>query len=116
MTRAATVVASGQDMPTTIQQAPGHKLDPVATLLLLASAANFIRVCVTAYEDLKKAKGRAPTLEEYLKEVLKQGASLGESALKLAAAVYKISIPRSDGTAGGSTASSPFDRRVYRGG
>jgi hypothetical protein len=85
----AKAAANGEVITAQPPSRTGWRTSPEAALLAVAAAANFIRVCIDIYFTLKKAKGAKPTPDGVKEKAATQGASLGESAAKLAAAVCK---------------------------
>lgn len=67
----------------------GLRTSPEVALLAVAAAANFIKTCIDIYFTLRKKKEEPPSQKEFTEKAVSQGASVGESAAKLAAAVYK---------------------------
>lgn len=84
----AEVSARGETVPVQPPSQAGWRLSAEAAMLTVAAAANFIKVCIEIYFTIKKKKG-APSEKEFREKAISQGAGVGESAAKLAAAVFK---------------------------
>lgn len=85
----AKVSASGETVALQPPSRAGLRMSPEAAMLTVAAGANFIKVCIEIYFTLKKVKKCAPSQDELTEKALSQGAGVGESAAKLAAAVFK---------------------------
>lgn len=85
----AEVSARGESVVLQPPSRTGLRTSPEAAMLAVAAAANFIKACVDIYFTLRKAKNVAPSQTEFTEKAASKGASVGESAAKLAAAVYK---------------------------
>lgn len=85
----AEVSARGESVALQPPSRTGLRTSPEAAMLAVAAAANFIKACIDIYFTLRKAKTVAPSQKEFTEKAVSQGASVGESAAKLAAAVYK---------------------------
>jgi hypothetical protein len=85
----AAEVARGETVRPQPPSREGQRISPEAAMLAVAAAANFIKVCIEIYFTLKNARGSAPSQKEFTEKAVTQGAGVGESAVKLAAAVYK---------------------------
>jgi hypothetical protein len=86
-----TVAASAARGDTVALQIPsraGLRSSPEATMMAIAAAANFIKVCIEIYSTLKLAHGN-PSKDDLTAKAMTQSAGVGESAAKLAASVYK---------------------------
>jgi len=87
--RVADASARGESV---IIQPPSHaglRTSPEAAMLAVAAAANFIKCCIEIYITLQGSKRVPPSQKEYTEKAMSQGATAGESAAKLAAAVFK---------------------------
>jgi hypothetical protein len=84
----AEVSARGESVALQPPSHTGLRTSPEAAMLAVAAAANFIKVCVDIYFTLRKAKKGTPSQEEFTEKAMSQSASVGESAAKLAAAIY----------------------------
>jgi hypothetical protein len=81
--------AHGETVPLQTPSQAGLRSSPEATMLAIAAAANFIKVCIDIYFMLKKSKETKPSKDDVISKAMTQSAGVGESAAKLAAAVYK---------------------------
>jgi len=89
VTTVATLSARGEIVPHQTPSRSGFRTSPEAAMLAVAAAANFIKVCIEIYFTLKKSEQAKPSQDDLTAKAMTQGAGVGESAAKLAAAVYK---------------------------
>ncbi len=89
ITTVSSVVASGATVPLQEPSRAGLRLSPEAALLAVAAAANFVKACVEIYVTMTSKGQTNVGRGEHTAKTLTQGAGVGESVGKLAAAVYK---------------------------